>query len=184
MILSDVTIEEYLDLGKIKIFPEIDKTDIRPTGIRLHLGEEILIPIKNQLVDLTAPSDIRYKHRFISTKGYILKPGMFLLSSTYEKILTYPDIVCYLEGRSTIARLGLSLHCTSSIIDSIHDEPRAIVLELKNNGFFKLLLKPKIPIGMIVFSELTHPIRQPCHAQYRNQNSVVPPNLQFTETKK
>jgi dCTP deaminase len=179
MILSDVTIVEYIDAGKIKILPEFDRTDIRPTGIRLHLGEEILIPVEDQLVDLTAPSDIKYKRQTISTKGYILNPGMFILASTHEKVMTYPGIVGHLDGRSTFARLGLSLHCTSSIIDGIHDEPRAIVLEIKNNGFLKLVLKPKIPIGMLVFSKLSHPIRQSSQAQYRNQNSVEPPNLHF-----
>jgi len=184
MILSDVTIEQYIDAGKIKIFPEFNKSNIRPTGIRLHLGNEILIPVENQTIDLTAPQDVCYTKKSLSQNGYLIKPDMFLLAATYESIMTDPNIICHLEGRSTIARLGLSLHCASGIIDNIHDEPRAIVLELKNNGLFKLKIKPRLPIGMLVFSELSQPIRQQSQSQYKNQNSVEPPNLHFVSNHK
>ena len=61
MILSDKTIEKYIDSGKIKITPEFNKNDIRLAGVRLHLDENILLPIKNQTVDLENPRDIKFK---------------------------------------------------------------------------------------------------------------------------
>ncbi|MCP4371262.1 MAG: dCTP deaminase [Deltaproteobacteria bacterium] len=183
MILSDVTIEEYVDSGKIQIFPEFDKADIRPTGIRVHLGYEILVPVENQVIDISKPIEIRYERLSLSEKGYLLKRDKFILASTYERIMTPRNIVCHLEGRSTIARLGLSIHCTSGIIDSNHDEARSIVLEMKNIGVFDLMIQPKNQIGMVVFSELSTLIRQQSQSQYKNQNSVTPPNLHFISDK-
>ena len=77
MILSDVTIEKYIDSGKIRILPKFEKYNIRPTGIRLHLGNEILVPDENQTVDLGMLSDIKYRRISISEKGYLFKRGMF-----------------------------------------------------------------------------------------------------------
>jgi deoxycytidine triphosphate deaminase len=58
MILSDKIIADYLARGKINIFPEFDPADIRPTGIRLHVGSELLIPVKAQIVDLDSNQDM------------------------------------------------------------------------------------------------------------------------------
>lgn len=179
MILSDISIKEYIYAGKIQILPDFDEINIRPTGIRLHLAEEILVPINGQTIDLEHPIDIQYNRQIISDTGFLLRPGDFILGSTFESIRTSRDIVGHLEGRSTIARLGLSLHCTSGIIDGNYDEPRSIVLEMKNDGVFKLILKKRMAIGMLIFSELTCPIGQESQSQYRNQNSVLPPNLHF-----
>jgi dCTP deaminase len=179
MILSDTTIAEYINSEKIKIFPYFNQADIRPTGIRIHLGSELLIPCKNQVIDLSLPHDIKYEHQELTEEGYLLEKNNFILASTFETIQTSNNIVCHIEGRSTIARLGLSIHCTSGIMDNNHDQPRAIVLELKNLGVFDLLLKPNIPIGMVLFSELSEPITQKSQDQYRNQSSVRPPNMNF-----
>ena len=181
MILSDVTIKEFIDSGKLKILPKFDPSDIRPAGIRLHLGEDILIPLANQVIDISADVEVKYEATKVPVEGYLLKPNMFILGSTYESIMTPRDIVCHLEGRSTIARLGLSIHCTSGIIDGNHDEPRSIVLEIKNTGPFDMILKPRVALAMLLFSELTHPISQKSQSQYKGQNTVLPPNLKYVK---
>lgn len=179
MILSDITIEEFIDSGKITVLPAFKKSDIRPTGIRLYLNKEILIPAEGQTIDLSEPTDVKYVREIIPKDGYLLRPNMFILCSTIESIMTPRNIVCHIEGRSTIARLGLSIHCTSGIFDNNHDEPRSIVLEIRNNGVFNMLIKGGMPIGMCLFSELTHPIRRQSQLQYKNQNFTQPPNLRF-----
>jgi len=179
MILSDKTIREYIDCGKIEILPQFDHADIRPTGIRLHLSEELLVPIEGQTIDLSSDVEVQFQRITIADTGYYLKPNMFVLGSTSERILTPSNIVCHLEGRSTIARLGLSIHCTSGVIDSTHDEARSIVLEIKNSGPFEIILKPRGAIAMLLFSELTEPISQRSQSQYKGQQAVLPPNLKY-----
>lgn len=183
MILSDITIKEMVKSGKIKIYPNIDEHHIRPTGIRVHLGEDLLLPVENQTIDITEHIDIKYKKIKIDEKGFILSPNMFVLGSTYESILMPSDIVGQLEGRSTVARVGMAIHCTSSIIDSMHNEDRKIVLEIKNIGNFNIVLRPKMPIGMLVFIKLSTHVEQQSQSQYKNQNSTVAPNLHFQPIK-
>ena len=179
MFLADTTIKEYLKLGKIKILPEINEANIRPTGIRLHLDSEILIPEPNQLIDFDHPNEVKYTKKDISLDKYCLKKGDFILSSTIERIQTTKDLVCILDGRSTTARLGLTVHCTAFTIDNNYDELITIVLEISNKGPFDILIKRGIPIGQILFALLTDKIEQNSQMQYVNQTKVLPPNLLF-----
>lgn len=183
MILSDYSILKLIRAGDIKIIPDLDETHIRPAGIRMHLGEKILIPEPGQTVDPTVPVHLSYKEVKLPEEGYVLHPGSFVLGSTYESIRTTKDIVGHIEGRSTIARLGLAIHCTSGMIDSMYDEPRAIVLEMTNQGVFNIVIKVRMPIGMLVLSQLTCAVQQASQDQYRNQESAVEPNLHFQSKK-
>ena len=183
MFLSDVTIFKFINEGRLEIFPSIDVDDIRPTGIRVHLSDEILIPVPNQTIDCEKTNEIIYDPVKIGKDGFLLKPNGFILASTIEKIRTSRDILGHLDGRSTIARLGLQIHCTSGAIDSNYDDPRAIVLEMKNIGVFDLIIKPKMPIGMLLFSQLSEPIMQKSQSQYKDQRGVQPPNIKY-RTKK
>jgi dCTP deaminase len=178
MILSDVTIKKYKKKGSIKISPNFDEKNIRPTGIRLHFGDEILIPKPNQTIDISKPIDIKYrKIKINKNKGYLLKPNEFILGTTYESILLPKNLVGKLDGRSTIARLGILVHCSSDTIDGNYEQSRTIVLEIKNIGNFNILLKPQNPIGMLVLYKLTKKIKQKSQSQYENQLGVQPPNL-------
>ncbi len=177
MIFSDRTIKEYLKSGKIKFTPEIDMKNVRPAGIRLHLGPELLVPVEGQTVDLLSSSEIQFERIQIPESGYILRPNQFVLGSTYEKFQVPRNVVCYVEGRSTVARVGLAIHCTSGIIDGNFEEPRTIVLEMKNQGPFNLVLRIKTALAMLSFTQLTTEIDQAVQKQYQGQDGVLAPNL-------
>ena len=61
MFLSHPTIEKYINEGKIIIEPDFDKKNIRPVGIRIHLGRNLLLPEPHQVVSLTVAQDLKYK---------------------------------------------------------------------------------------------------------------------------
>ncbi len=174
---SDRTIKEFIKNGKIKIFPEFDLNDVRPAGIRLHLGNELLIPIEGQKVDFLSNGDIKFERLKLSEEGYVLRPNQFVLGSTYEKFQVPRDVVCHVDGRSTVARVGLAIHCTSGIIDGNFEEARTIVLEIKNQGPFDIVLRHKTALAMLSFTQLTTEIEQGTQKQYRGQDGVVAPNL-------
>lgn len=181
MLLSDVSIKEYLESGKITIFPKFDLKNIRPTGIRLHLGDELLIPHVGQLVDFDSDTNLSFEKFSLLNQDYILKSGNFILGSTYEQLQIPRNFVCHLEGRSTVARVGLAIHCTSGIIDGNFDEMRSIVLEIKNQGPFDIRLRHKTALAMLSFTQLTTDIQQQSQGQYRNQKGVAPPNLKLQQ---
>lgn len=177
MILSDKTIREYISAEKIRIFPEFNPSDIRPAGIRLHLGRELLIPLAGQTVDLDASEEIKFDKVDISNDGFILKPDQFVLGTTFESFQVPRNIVCHLDGRSTVARIGLAIHCTSGTIDGNFEEARTIVLEIKNQGPFDIVLRHKAALAMLTFSQLSSDIEQSTQEQYKGQDGAVAPNL-------
>lgn len=179
MILSDKTIKDYLAIGKIKIFPEFNLADVRPAGIRLHLGSELLLPLADQTVNLNSSEEIEFERISILTNGFALKPGQFVLGSTFEKFQVPRNIVCHVDGRSTIARIGLAIHCTSGIIDGNFEEARTIVLEMKNQGPFDIVLQHRTPLAMLSFTQLSTDIEQAAQKQYKGQEGVVAPNLRL-----
>jgi dCTP deaminase len=180
MFLSHQTIERYIDEGKITVRPEFDKKNIRPVGLRIHLAKDILVPEEGQTVEINAPADLKYKEIDLTKEEFYLEPGGFVLGATYEAIQTPPDVMSILDGRSTVARLGLTTHVTASIADGTFEMPHVVVLEIKNLGNFRVRLKYKDPIAMMVFAELKEPVIQKMQSQYNGgQNKVTPPNLNF-----
>ena len=180
MFLSHQTIEKCIDEGKIIIGPDFDKKNIRPVGIRIHLGQELLIPEPNQTVGISEQCDLKYKTIDLFKEEFILEPGQFVLGSTFETIKTAPNILAILDGRSTVARLGLTTHITASIIDGTFEVPHSATLEIKNVGNFRIKLKYKDPIAMMLFAELKDPVTQKLQSQYRETpDKVAPPNLNF-----
>ena len=180
MFFSHQTIAQCIDEKKIIIGPDFDKKNIRPVGIRLHLSSELLIAEPNQIVDLTESQQIHYKTINLLEENFYLKPGQFVLAATYETIQTAPNILTILDGRSTIARLGLTTHITASIIDGTFGTPHAATLEIKNVGDFTIRLKHKDPIAMMLFAELKDPVTQQQQSQYQqHSNKVTPPNLAY-----
>jgi len=180
MFLSHQTIEKYIDEGKIIINPDFDKKNIRPVGIRIHLAKDILVPEDGQTVEITGPSDLKYKEVDLTKEEFFLEPGQFVLGATYEAIQTSPDVLAILDGRSTVARLGLTTHITASVADGTFEMPHVVVLEMKNVGNFRIRLKHKDPIAMMVFAELKDAVTQKIQSQYGSgQSKVTPPNLKF-----
>jgi dCTP deaminase len=184
MMLSDGQIFEYLESGKIKIWPSVKQEDIRPTGIRLHLSKEILIPDEDTgIVELDGSRDPSFTSATIDENGLKLTKGDFVLASTIEHIKVDPNIVCMLDGRSTLARLGLMIHCGSIIFDQVQHQPRSITLELLNLGRFEINLRIGQPIALITFTLLTGPIIQPEHKQYARQSGPTAPLLGYGQTR-
>jgi dCTP deaminase len=180
MFLSHQTIEKYIKEGKIIIEPRFDRKHLRPVGIRIHLAKDLLLPEPDQIVSLTVAQDLKYKPIDLTQEGFLLEPGQFVLGASYEAIQTAPNILAILDGRSTVARLGLTTHITASVIDGTFEVPHVAVLEIKNVGNFKIRLNFKDPIAMMLFAELKDPVTQKIQTQYGGgQSQVTPPNLRF-----
>lgn len=180
MILADKTIRKYLVEGKIQITPQITPEDVRPAGVRVHLSEEILIPKPNQTVNLSSSAinrELEYEKINIKNNPYTLKPNDFILAASNEKIHTTKDILTVLDGRSTIARLGLTTHITAGVLDGIMYGPQSPVLEIKNVGVFDIIINYLDPIALICFYKLSEPVESEELPKYAAQANVEVPQL-------
>ena len=112
MILSDRDIIKELHGGSLMITP-CKEEDIQPCSVDLHLGSE-LKTMDGKSISLLA-NDFDGE---IIEAPYKLKPKEFILAST-EEYVEIPNYLCgQVDGRSSIARLGVSIHQTGGYIDS------------------------------------------------------------------
>ena len=157
MILSDRTIKEEIDAGRIVIDP-FDPACVQPSSVDLHVDSEFrvfansrypYIDVKQEQPDLT---------ELVETKPdepFILHPGEFVLGSTLERVALPDDLVARLEGKSSLGRLG-----TLDPLDGRLRRSRLgrlPHLELSNVANLPITLYPGMKIGQISFFRLTTP---------------------------
>ena len=157
MVLSDRTIKEELDKGRIVISP-LDPENIQPASVDLHLDSSILvfansrrpyIDVKEGLEDLTQMVQIQ------DDSPFILHPGEFVLGSTLENIELPDDLVARLEGKSSLGRIGLVIHSTAGFVDP--GWKGHLTLELSNLARLPITLYRGMKIGQISYLRLTTP---------------------------
>lgn len=88
---------------------------------------------------------------------FSLGPGDFVLAMTYESVTVPRDLIALIEGRSTYARVGLSMHQTAPWIQPGWSGP--IVLEMMNNGPLTIELTPLVDRPcQLTFFRLSKPL--------------------------
>jgi len=161
MILSDRTIREELEAGRIVIDPLLPKS-IQPSSVDLHIDRYFRvfrnhtmghIDVKQNLEDLTELVEIAEEDTFM------LHPGEFVLGSTLERVALPTDLVARLEGKSSLGRLGLLIHSTAGFVDAGWDGQ--LTLELSNVANLPITLYPGMKIGQISFIRMTTPADVP-----------------------
>lgn len=148
-LLVDKQIKEAISKEEIIIDP-YDPKAVRPAAYYFKLGKSLLIPKGKQLIKPDRGEDPKYEKRDISKAGYILKPKEFVLGQTLEVISIANNIAMFCDGRSTLARLGLSIHQSSTFIHPGHTNS-IITLEIFNAGNFEIELKEGIDIAKGIF---------------------------------
>jgi dCTP deaminase len=154
MVLSDRSIREALDAGRIRIDP-FDDSCIQPSSVDLHVDQYFrlfrnhtsrVIDVRENQEDLTELVDT-------GDDPLILHPGEFVLGSTKEKVGLPADLVARLEGKSSLGRLGLLIHSTAGFVDAGWDGH--LTLELSNVANLPITVYPGMKIGQISFLEMT-----------------------------
>ncbi|MFZ4543179.1 MAG: dCTP deaminase [Saprospiraceae bacterium] len=108
MILSDKKILEAIDNGKILIDPFLPEC-LGTNSYDVHLSPYLAIYI-DPVLDARKHNAI--EEIIIPEEGYILAPGTLYLGSTVEYTETH-HTVPFLEGKSSIGRLGIDIHATA-----------------------------------------------------------------------
>lgn len=176
MMLSNEDILKVIKQGELKIVPYSSKW-IRSSGITMHLGAELLKPRGGYVVDVTKPEPPPHDSIIITAdKPYLLQPGEFLLAHTYQNVTVGSSLGFMIEGRSTLARVGLTIVQTAMMVYPGHSD-RPVTLELANHGPNPILLYPKMKIARVVLFELKSPssVRYDDEGKYREQQSVGVP---------
>lgn len=100
----------------------------------------------------------------------IIKPGEFLLGVTRERVYVPLHCAGRLDGKSSLARLGIFIHCTGGNIDPGNN--LNITLEIYNASPVAWLLHAGMPIAQMIWQELKTPASRPYDGKYLNSRTV------------
>ncbi len=155
MILSDRDLKKSIADGEIKIDP-LFPNSIQPASIDVHLGADFLIfkSTDNTCIDPKENIDSMMEPLTISEdRQFVLHPGEFALGMTYETVSVPHNMVGQLNGKSSLARMGLVVHATAGYIDP--GNTLKITLEFHNLANLPLKLYYKMPIAQMAFVKLS-----------------------------
>ena len=112
MILSGTEIQRQVEAGHISISP-FSPERLNPNSYNLRLYDELLV-YTDEVLDMRLPLNTETLR--IPEEGLLLQPGRLYLGRTVER--TASDFyVPMLEGRSSIGRLGMTIHVTAGFGD-------------------------------------------------------------------
>jgi len=108
MILTDVQILESIENGEIVIEP-YDRKSLGTNSYDVHLGKYMAVYTEDVL-DARKHNPI--KEIIIPEEGYVIEPGTLYLGVTEEYTETHATVP-FLEGKSSVGRLGIDIHATA-----------------------------------------------------------------------
>lgn len=186
MVLSDKDIIDELINGELSIKPYTEE-HVEPASMDLQLGDSFkksngILNTESgefvQPVSLSNDTDcIDWKR---TNDDVLIKPGDFVLASTKEYVEIPDYLVGQVEGRSSIGRMGISIHQTAGYIDPGFNGN--ITLELTNHGPVEVLLSSGDRVCQIVFDRLVQPAETPYghdDSQYQDQSGPEPSGMSF-----
>ena len=108
MILSDKAILAAIDSRDIVIEP-YNRSCLGTNSYDVHLSPHLACYV-DDVIDAKKHNHV--KHFDIPDEGYVLHPGQTYLGSTLEYTETR-KFVPFLEGKSSVGRLGIDIHATA-----------------------------------------------------------------------
>jgi dCTP deaminase len=108
MILSDKCILAEIEQGNIVIEP-YSRECLGTNSYDVHLGKYMAL-YRDRVLDAKKHNPI--EEVIIPEEGYVLQPGVLYLGVTEEYTETHAHVP-FLEGKSSIGRLGIDIHATA-----------------------------------------------------------------------
>jgi len=163
MILSDRDIKKVIKEKRLIFKPALSKDQIGPASIDLKLGpifksfnisKQSMIDTKKGLPDKSFINTRKLK----DNESFILHPTDFVLASTKEYVKVSDDLVLKVEGKSTLARMGILVH-TAGFVDPGFEG--TLTLEISNQSNLPVALYPEMYICQIAVELLSSPAEIP-----------------------
>jgi dCTP deaminase len=176
MFMSDVDIQDALDSGWLSVS---EPAHIQPSSLELHLGEEFRTfpydPSGSPIDPFSPPEMVREKAS--ADLPFVLAPHGFVLAHTRQTVAVSNKLACQVDGKSSLARIGLQVHMTSGFIDP--GFIGQITLELFNASPRAILLHPGMLIAQMFVFRLDTPAARPygtsgTDSRYQGQMGATP----------
>jgi dCTP deaminase len=177
-VLSQVDLRAEVERGAVKFTDDLANDQWGEVSVDLRLGkqftmfktdfEDVTISVAKGLrslggLNMWNTKTLKETDEFGQAETLKLKPGMFVLALTHESTTVPRHLIALIEGRSTYARVGMSMHQTAPWIQPGWTGP--IVLEIMNHG----------PLTI----ELTPMVDRPCQLTFFGLKTELPERLAY-----
>lgn len=188
MVLSDQDIRRRVADGSLQVHP-FEPDNVEPSSLDLRLGDDFKrvrqpSPTKETAtISLSSSGEKQIAYdtlEWSEDEPVLLEPNELILATTLESFVLPDDLTAQVLGRSSLGRLGVSVHQTAGWIDP--GFTGAITLELSNHGPVAVELVPGLRMCQIVFSELSSPAARPyghSESQYQGQHGATESGMNF-----
>lgn len=148
--LVDHQIELAIRMRHLKIEPWNPKL-LQPASVDFTLDKFFRVYDMDKTGDIDPKSRRRRTRLTVieETDSFRLEPLQFALGSTAERVTIPGDMIGRIEGKSSVARMGLFVHVTAGFMDPGFEG--WTTLEFFNAAPFPILLYPGMPIAQMSF---------------------------------
>ncbi len=167
MILSDRSILEFVEAKKLVISP-FDKEAVQPASLDCKLGDHFMSLDEGDGRAISLDSELRYQS-FHQDK-FIIKPKGFILATTQEYLELPDNLTAFVEGRSSIGRMGLFVQNAGWVDAGFKGN---ITLELYNANSVPIELEKGRRICQFVFCLMDKKAQKPYQGKYLGQRSTT-----------
>ena len=163
MFLSRPDIIEYLRTNRLRFEPPISEDRVAQVSIDLLLGWRFqtfkekpgYLPAIQMDPSLWDSTDLWTDTK--ETDVFCLQPNQFVLAQTLERVFIPNDLVGFVEGRSSYARIGVTVHVTAPKIDPGFNAQ--ITLEMANFGKLPVNLRAGVDKpAQLLLAKITTPL--------------------------
>ena len=151
----------------LTIYPITDE-QIQPASVDIRLGNTFSIVDDSPSGIITLEKEIQYKT--ITTDTYLIMPCHFILASTMEYFELPDNLTAFVEGRSSLGRMGLFIQNAGWVDPGFKGE---ITLELYNANRCAIELKAGRRVGQLVFAEMDDAAIHPYNGKYQGQTGAT-----------
>ena len=166
MILSDGGIQARLDKKELKIDP-LDPACIQPASVDLRLGKQFVIVRHwgGDILDFNSQPE----YQTVSAEDFLVPSHSFVLATTAEKLCLPHDLTAFVEGRSSVGRMGLFIQNAGWVDPGFEGQ---LTLELYNANTLPIRLRAGRRICQIVFCRLDQKTKKPYKGKYQGQKGA------------
>jgi dCTP deaminase len=167
MILSDRTLKQMISSKELVVEPLVEES-IQPASIDCRLGNHFLIVEDFNMKTIDLDKEIIYRE--YEGDQITLPPHTFLLATTMEWVKLPDNLTAFVEGRSSIGRLGLFIQNAGWVDPGFEGN---ITLELYNANSLPIQLHAGRRICQLVFCKMDHAALNPYRGKYQGQKRSV-----------
>jgi len=177
MFLSDTDIKREVEAGNITI-KDFDESRLQPVSYDILLGNKFIV------TDLHATEYIDPQQKSYGKtdeievndgEAFVLHPGVSVVGFSKDYFGSDKYLI-EVNGKSSLARVGLLVHNSASLVNPGHY--LNIALELCNLNTVPIILRPGMEVAQLTFSELSSPPKKDYKeiGRYHNnqENTIVP----------